>query len=72
MLNKFFKFLKGYVIIEVSGSDIERFLNICVRRDIDVSDVKHHSDGTTVLCISVRNFVLLRPIAYKTKTKIKR
>ena len=71
MLNKFFKFLKGYVIIEISGSDIERFLNICVRRDIDVSDVKHHSDGTTVLCISVRDFVLLRPIAYKTKTKIK-
>ncbi len=71
MFNKFFKFLKGYVIIEVSGSDIERFLNICVRRDIDVSDVKHHSDGTTVLCISVHDFILLRPVAYKTKTKIK-
>ena len=71
MFNKFFKFLKGYVIIEISGSDIERFLNICVRRDIDVSDIKHNADGTSVLCMSVKDFMMLRPVAYKTRTKIK-
>ena len=36
MFKKFFKFLYGYVIIKVYGKGAERFINICLRRNIDV------------------------------------
>ncbi|MDD6484166.1 MAG: sporulation protein YqfD [Clostridiales bacterium] len=71
MLNKFFKFLKGYVIIEISGSCTERFLNICTRRNIDVRQVTHVSDKTFTAQILKRDFKRLSPVAFKTKTRVK-
>lgn len=71
MFNKFFKFLKGYVIIEVTGADVERFVNICVRRELDISDIKFGGDRTVTMQIRAGEFAQLRPIAFKTKTKIR-
>lgn len=70
MFNLLFKFLKGYVIIELYGRSVGRFLNICTRRGIDVRNVEYHADGSVTVCVSRRNFKLLRPIAYKTNTKV--
>lgn len=70
MLNLLFKFLKGYVIIELYGRGAERFLNICTRRGIDVRNIEHHADGTITVRVARRDFKLLRPIAYKTHTKV--
>ncbi len=69
MFNKFFKFLKGYVIIRVTGSDAERFINICVRRGIDVGSVKA-ADGAFILRVSISDLRTLRPIVRKTGVKI--
>ena len=71
MFNKFFNFLKGYVIIEAAGSDTERFLNICIRRGIDVSDVTRESDGTVTLRVSCGGFMKIRAAARKTKTAVR-
>ncbi len=71
MFNKFFKFLKGYVIIKITGSDAERFLNICIRRGIDVREIQAVPDGAFILCVGVVDFRKLRPIAYKTKTRVR-
>ena len=70
MFNKFFKFLKGYVIIRVTGSDAERFINICVRRGIDVGSVKAAADGAFILRVSVSDLRSLRPIVRKKGVKI--
>lgn len=70
MLNSLFKFLKGYVIIELYGRHVERFLNICTRRGIGVRDIHYGADGTVRACIEQKKFKLLRPIAYKTRTKV--
>lgn len=70
MFNKFFKFLKGYVIIRITGSDAERFINICVRRGIDIGSVKA-VDGALILCVSVKDLSSLRPIVRKTGVKIR-
>ena len=45
MFKKFFKFLYGYVIIKVYGKGAERFINICLRRNIDVWNIKPFDDG---------------------------
>ena len=71
MFDKLFHFLKGYVIIEVYGSDLERFLNICVRRKLDVSNAQRNADGTITLHISATDFRQLRPIAFKTKKRVR-
>jgi len=71
MFDKLFHFLKGYVIIKIYGSDLERFLNICVRRKLDVCNAERNADGTITLHISASDFCRIRPIAFKTKTKVR-
>lgn len=70
MFNKFFKFLKGYVIIGLYGSDTERFINICIRRGINLGRIKR-CGSTFETAVSVNDFFLLRPIAYKTHTSVR-
>ena len=70
MFNKFFKFLKGYVIIKLYGKETERFINICIRRGINIGRIKH-CGGAFETAVPKSDFFLLRPIAYKTHTKVK-
>ena len=49
MFKKFFKFLYGYVIIKVYGKGAERFINICLRRNIDVWNIKPFDDGIEIV-----------------------
>lgn len=70
-LIKIFKFLKGYVIITLRGFFIERFINICTRRNIKLWDIKKTSPSFAVIKISVSDFKKIRPVARKTHTKIK-
>uniref|UniRef100_UPI00307B9174 sporulation protein YqfD n=1 Tax=Hominilimicola sp. TaxID=3073571 RepID=UPI00307B9174 len=55
MFKKFFKFLYGYVIIKVYGKGAERFINICLRRNIDVWNIKPFDDGIE-MCIYITLF----------------
>ena len=70
LFNLLFKFLKGYVIIELYGRGAERFLNICTRRGIGVRNASRNADGSVTVCVSRQDFKLLRPIAYKTHTRV--
>lgn len=70
-LINFFKFLKGYVIISLRGFFIERFINICTRRNIKLWDIKKSSPSFAVMKISTGDFRRIRPVARKTHTKIK-
>lgn len=67
---KFFYFCKGYVIIEVSGFSIERFINICVRRSIQILSLERH-ENSCIIKLSISDFKKVRPIAFKTKSKIR-
>lgn len=71
MFNKFFKFLKGYVIIKIYGKETERFINICIRRGINIGRIKNCRDGTFETSLPKSEFYLLKPIAYKTHTRVK-
>ncbi|MBQ6530460.1 MAG: sporulation protein YqfD [Clostridia bacterium] len=70
MLNKFFKFLRGYVIIDVCGKNSARFLNICIRRGIRVTHSIGIQNGIR-LTLSARDFLLLRPIARKCRVRVR-
>ena len=61
--------VKGYVRMRVSGISVERFINLCGRRNILLWDVVR-KEGYWEMCISVKAFRMLRPIVRKTGTKV--
>jgi len=70
-VEKIIGFLRGYVEICAEGFFCERFLNICMRREIYLWQVRRRGTNRISACISIRGFHELRQIARKTKTHIK-
>lgn len=68
---KFFYFLKGYVIIRVEGSSLERFISICVHRSIRLLEIDKRVDDHIMCIVSNSDFKRLISIVYKTKVKIR-
>lgn len=64
MLKKIFKFLIGYVIIEISGCEKERFINICLHNKIKIGEVVPCKNGLRA-AVSKRDFCRLRRPAKK-------
>lgn len=68
MLTRLLKFLKGYVVIRLSGYSPERFLNLCSHHHIILWGLR--SVGTDYeMCISISGFRRLRPLVHKTRTR---
>ena len=70
LLVNLFNFLRGYVIITVKGLFIERFINICIRRQIYLWNIQKTRRNIMKTNISIKAFKKLRPVAYKTKCKV--
>lgn len=70
MFLRLWNFLRGYVIIEVTGFSIERFLNMAARKGIYLWDVEQHG-GKVVLKVSIKGFKMLKGSARKTKCRMK-
>ncbi len=64
-------FFKGSVDVEAEGLFLERFLNICMRRGIFLSDVKRIGDEKIRAKIGIGGFKEIRPIAKKTRTRVR-
>ncbi|MBE7034881.1 MAG: sporulation protein YqfD [Ruminococcaceae bacterium] len=71
LLAKLLYYIRGYVVITVSGRYPERFLNVCSRRHILVFNVFPCSAGVIKCCVSMAGFKMLIPIARKTSVRIK-
>ncbi|MCM1120747.1 MAG: sporulation protein YqfD [bacterium] len=63
------QFLKGYIRMKVWGVSPERFLNLCSNKDILLWDISRDGDVYT-MCISLKAFLKLRPIARKTGVRV--
>ena len=70
MKNSVRKYLSGYLKIQILGYSPERFLNLCSHQKINLWDL-NVKDRTYEMKISVRDFLKLKPIIRKTKTKVK-
>lgn len=68
---KFFQFLHGYVIIRLEGFSIERFMNICLRRGIHLWNIIKTQEEFAQVCLSNQDFKRIRPVAFKTHTKVR-
>lgn len=63
------KRLQGYVKIRVWGFAPQRFINLCSNKGILLWNIEKQEDVYT-MCIGLRSFYELRPIARKTKVRV--
>ncbi len=70
-LNKFFHFLKGYVIILLRGSKTEQFLCMAAKSGLRLWGIRRTEPNTLTLSLSFADFLKIRPIARKTDTRIR-
>lgn len=52
-------YLTGYVIIQIDGMGLERFVNAMLHAGIPVWDVRREADGSLSACVSVAGFYAL-------------
>lgn len=69
-MEKFLRFLSGYVHITIEGEQLERFLNLCRGRGISIRQVKYAGENMLTAIISVEDFFKLGPIRSKTRVHI--
>ncbi|AUS96386.1 sporulation protein YqfD [Clostridium thermosuccinogenes] len=71
LLLRLWNYVRGYVIIIVEGYFLEKFINICTRRQILLWDLKKQSKSRISLKISIKGFKKLRDIARKTHCRVR-
>ena len=69
--NKLLQYIEGYVDIVVEGYYIERFINICSNKQIDLWNLKRIDSITINASIKISEFRKLKQICKKTKCKVK-
>ena len=67
----FLEFLLGYVNISVEGYFIERFINICISKNILLWNMERKKSTYLNANIGIKEFKKIKQIAKKTKCKIK-
>lgn len=70
-MEKFLRFLAGYVRIAVRGQQTERFLNLCRSRGIEFRRLCRGDGGELAGTLSAKDFFLLRPLRGKTGVHIR-
>lgn len=71
MIFRFLSFLRGYLIIEVSGIFLERFINLAIKSNIFLWDIRKIQKNKATMKISVRGFFHIRKAVRKTGVDIK-
>ena len=64
------EFITGYVTISVEGYYIERFINICISKNILLWKIKREKTSFLYANLGIRNFKKIREIASKTKCRV--
>lgn len=70
LFSKFFQFLKGYVVLLISGTGAERFLNICMHRKIKVWNIERRSEKSMRITMHASDFKKIRSAARKTRVRV--
>ncbi len=68
MLERFVKWLLGYLYVRIRGNSPERFINLCSAREIQLWDIEKTEKGYG-FHICVNDFKRLPSVARKTKTR---
>ncbi len=70
LILRLWNYIIGYVIINVEGYFLEKFINICTHRSLRLWNVKWQKNSSVVMRLSVADFRKLRPVAKKTQCRV--
>lgn len=71
VMNKFSKYKKGVMTIEIQSHIPEKFLNLLWKNDIQIKNIRKKSITTMIMDINLSDFNAIDDIGKRTKTKIK-
>lgn len=71
LILRLWNYIRGYVIILVEGYFPEKFINVCINRGVYLWDVRREKSCVIILKTGMKAFARLRPIAKKTRCRIK-
>lgn len=67
---RLFNYFNGYLIIKITGIALEKFINLCMRKEILLWDMRR-LDNCMYAKIRIDDFRQIRPLVYKTHCQIK-
>lgn len=70
LILRLWNYIIGYVIINVEGYFLEKFINICTHRNIRLWNVQWQKNSRVSMRLTVDKFRQLRPIARKTHCRV--
>jgi similar to stage IV sporulation protein len=70
-LIRLWHYLKGYVIIIVSGLSVEKFINICTKRQILLWDMERLDPASVRMKMSIRGFKNARSAVRKARVRVR-
>lgn len=68
-MSSFRQYMEGYLQVELSGYGMERFLNLCLNKELTLWELNKSSDAY-IFYISLRDFRELKPLLKKTETHL--
>lgn len=71
LLLRLWNYIRGYVIILVEGYFLEKFINICIHRQIFLWDIKKLKNSSMRLKVSIPGFKMIKPVARKTRCRVR-
>ncbi|ACL70011.1 sporulation protein YqfD [Halothermothrix orenii] len=71
MLRKIMNFIQGYLLIEITGNALERFINQIIEKEIILWDVKRENKSRYLAKIDIKNFNKLRPLVRKRMCRVR-
>lgn len=70
LLVKLWNYLRGYVIIKITGEYVERLLNQAAVKGVFLWDVRRLDGGDLMAMVGIRDFASLRHLARKTRCRL--
>lgn len=67
---RLWNYIIGYVIINVEGYFLEKFINICTHRNIRLWNVKWQRNNRVTMKLSIGDFKQIRPVVKKTRCRV--
>lgn len=70
MIRQFYRFITGFLIIQIRGKNISRFLNLCIRNGISIWQMGSMEKMQCTFGLDLRDLYKIRPLLRKTKVRI--
>mgnify|MGYP000994537794 CR=1 FL=1 len=67
---RLWNYIIGYVIINVEGYFLEKFINICTHRNIRLWNVKWQKNNMVTMKLCIGDFKQIRPVVKKTRCRV--